>query len=94
MRLITAVIEPHKVDEVKEAVQGIGVRAMTVSDVRGFGRQAGHTETYRGAEHTVDLIPKVELEIVAERRRCQDREGGRGEDRDQRGRPGRAHPDG
>lgn len=66
MKLITAVIKPHKIDEVKEALQKIGVRGMTVSDVRGFGRQAGHTEMYRGAEYTVDFIPKVKLEIVAD----------------------------
>jgi nitrogen regulatory protein P-II 1 len=62
--LITAVIKPHSLDAVKEAVKGIGVAGITVSEVRGFGRQGGHTETYRGAEYQVDFVPKVKVEIV------------------------------
>lgn len=64
MKLITAIIKPHKLDEVKEALNAIGVQGMTVSDVRGYGRQKGHTEIYRGAEYTVDFVPKVKIEIV------------------------------
>jgi nitrogen regulatory protein P-II 1 len=62
--LITAVIKPHSLDAVKEAVKGAGVAGITVSEVRGFGRQGGHTETYRGAEYQVDFVPKVKIEIV------------------------------
>jgi nitrogen regulatory protein P-II 1 len=63
MKKIEAIIQPHKLDEVKEALIGIGVEGMTISEVRGHGRQKGHTETYRGAEYKVDLLPKVKLEI-------------------------------
>ncbi len=63
MKLITAVIKPFKLDEVREALAAIGVHGMTVTDVRGFGRQKGHTELYRGAEYVVDFLPKVKLEI-------------------------------
>jgi nitrogen regulatory protein P-II 1 len=63
MKKIEAIIQPHKLDEVKDALIGIGVEGITVSEVRGHGRQKGHTETYRGAEYTVDLLPKVKLEI-------------------------------
>jgi nitrogen regulatory protein P-II 1 len=63
MKKIEAIIQPHKLDEVKEALIGIGVQGITVSEVRGHGRQKGHTETYRGAEYTVDLLPKIKLEI-------------------------------
>ena len=63
MKLITAIIKPFKVDDVKDALKAAGVVGMTVSEVRGFGRQGGHTETYRGAEYTVDFIPKVKLEL-------------------------------
>src|SRR6478609_7564331 len=66
MKLITAVIKPFKLDEVKEALKGAGVQGLTVSEVQGFGRQAGHTEVYRGAEYTVDFVPKVRLEVVVE----------------------------
>ncbi len=66
MRLITAVIKPHRLDEVKEALQAFGVHGMTVTEASGYGRQRGHTEVYRGAEYTVDLVPKVRLEILAE----------------------------
>src|ERR1700730_2560053 len=65
MKKIEAVIQPHKLDEVKDALKAIGVDGMTISEVRGHGRQKGHTETYRGAEYTVDLLPKVKLEMVA-----------------------------
>ena len=64
MKLITAVIKPFKLDEVKDALKAAGVAGMTVSEVRGFGRQGGHTETYRGAEYQIDFVPKVVLEAV------------------------------
>lgn len=64
MKLITAVIKPHKVDEVIDALKTAGIQAVTATEVKGFGRQGGHTETYRGAEYTVDFTPKVKLEIV------------------------------
>ena len=66
MKLITAVIKPFKLDEVKEALKAAGVNGMTVSEVQGFGRQSGHTEVYRGAEYTVDFVPKIKLEILAD----------------------------
>ena len=66
MKLVTAIIKPHKLDEVKEALMGAGVAGLTVSEVRGYGRQRGHTEVYRGAEYTVEFIPKVKLEILAD----------------------------
>ena len=62
--LITAIIRPHALEGVKEAVQGIGINGMTISEVQGHGRQGGHTETYRGAEYTVDYVPKIRVEIV------------------------------
>ena len=65
MKLITAVIKPFKLDEVKEALKAAGIAGMTVGEVRGFGRQGGHTETYRGAEYRIDFVPKIRLEIVA-----------------------------
>jgi nitrogen regulatory protein P-II 1 len=64
MKLITAIIKPLKLEEVKAALQSAGVTGMTVSEASGFGRQGGHTEVYRGAEYTVDLIPKVRLEVL------------------------------
>jgi nitrogen regulatory protein P-II 1 len=64
MKKIEAVIQPHKLDEVKEALIGIGVSGMTISEVRGHGRQKGHTEVYRGAEYKVDLLPKVKIEMI------------------------------
>ena len=64
MRKIEAVIKPFKLDEVKEALHGIGIQGMTVTEVRGFGRQKGHTELYRGAEYVVDFLPKVKGEVV------------------------------
>src|SRR3954470_6033666 len=64
MRLITAIIKPFKLDDVKAALETLGVKGLTVSEVQGFGRQKGHTEVYRGAEYTVDLVPKVKIEIL------------------------------
>ena len=64
MKLVTAIIQPHRLDEVKKAVMAEGVKGMTVSQVNGYGRQRGHTEVYRGAEYTVDLLPKVKIELV------------------------------
>ena len=64
MKLITAIIKPFKLDAVKEALTTVGVEGMTVSEVKGFGRQKGHTEVYRGSEYTVDFLPKVKIEIV------------------------------
>jgi nitrogen regulatory protein PII len=66
MKLITAIVKPFKVDDVKDALKAIGVQGLTVSEARGFGRQGGHTETYRGAEYKIDLVPKVQIEIVAD----------------------------
>jgi len=66
MKLITAVIKPFKLDEVKEALKGAGVNGMTVTEVQGFGRQSGHTEVYRGAEYTVAFVPKIKLEVLAD----------------------------
>ena len=66
MKLIIAIIKPAKLDDIKAALQAAGVQGMTVSETKGFGRQRGHTEIYRGAEYTVDLIPKVRIEILAE----------------------------
>jgi nitrogen regulatory protein P-II 1 len=64
MKLITAVIKPHKLDDVKEALKAAGVQGMTVGEVRGFGRQGGHTETYRGAEYNIDFVPKIQVDVV------------------------------
>jgi nitrogen regulatory protein P-II 1 len=64
MKKIEAVIQPHKLDEVKDALTGIGVEGITVSEVRGHGRQKGHTEVYRGHEYKIDLLPKVKLEMI------------------------------
>ncbi|NJP65524.1 P-II family nitrogen regulator [Streptomyces spiramenti] len=66
MRLITAVIKPHRLDEVKAALQAFGVHGMTVTEASGYGRQRGHTEVYRGAEYTVDLVPKARLEVLVD----------------------------
>lgn len=66
MKLITAVIKPHRLDEVKEALRAFGVQGMTVTEASGYGRQRGHTEVYRGAEYTVDLVPKVRIEVLVE----------------------------
>lgn len=64
MQLVTAVIKPHMLDAVKDALNALGVQGMTVAEVKGFGRQGGHTETYRGAEYRVDFVPKLKLEVV------------------------------
>ncbi len=64
IKLVTAVIKPHMLESVKEGLQKAGVKGLTVTEVKGFGRQGGHTETYRGAEYTVDLIPKVKVEVI------------------------------
>jgi nitrogen regulatory protein P-II 2 len=64
MKFIVAILQPHKLDAVREALAAVGVQGLTVSEVRGFGRQKGHTEIYRGAEYTVDYVPKVKLEIA------------------------------
>jgi len=70
MKLITAILKPSKLDEVKDALQAVGVAGMTVSEASGFGRQRGHTEVYRGAEYTVDLVPKVRVEIIVDDKDC------------------------
>ena len=64
MKLVTAIIKPFKLDDVREALSGIGVQGITVTEVKGFGRQKGHTELYRGAEYVVDFLPKVKLEVA------------------------------
>lgn len=64
MKMLTAIIKPFKLDAVREALADMGVQGMTVTEVRGFGRQKGHTELYRGAEYTVDLLPKIKLEVA------------------------------
>lgn len=64
MKLVTALVKPHKLDEVKDALQDLGVQGLTVSEVRGYGRQRGHTEVYRGAEYTVEFVPKIKLEVL------------------------------
>jgi nitrogen regulatory protein P-II 1 len=64
MKLVTAVIKPHQLDSVKEALQAMGVSGMTVSEVQGYGRQKGHTEVYRGAEYTVEFLPKIRVDVL------------------------------
>ncbi|MHB8245263.1 MAG: P-II family nitrogen regulator [Acidimicrobiales bacterium] len=64
MKLVVAVVKPFKLDEVKEALKDLGIQGLTATESQGFGRQRGHTETYRGAEYTIDLVPKVRIEIV------------------------------
>jgi nitrogen regulatory protein P-II 1 len=64
LHLVTAIVKPHKLDAVKEALTGVGVTGMTVTEVKGFGRQGGHTETYRGAEYQIDFVPKVRVEVL------------------------------
>ncbi|WP_329567929.1 P-II family nitrogen regulator [Kitasatospora sp. NBC_01266] len=66
MKLITAVVKPHQLEPVKEALQSYGVQGLTVTEASGYGRQRGHTEVYRGAEYTVDLVPKVRIEVLVE----------------------------
>lgn len=64
MKLITAIIKPFKIDDVRDALAGIGIQGMTVTEVKGFGRQKGHTELYRGAEYSVDFMPKIKIEVA------------------------------
>ncbi|HEX9712679.1 MAG TPA: P-II family nitrogen regulator [Actinomycetota bacterium] len=66
MKLVTAIVKPFKLEDVKEALRGIGVQGMTVTETRGFGRQRGHTEIYRGAEYQVDFVPKVKVEVLCD----------------------------
>jgi len=66
VKLVTAIVKPFKLDDVKEALRSLGVAGMTVSEVQGFGRQRGHTEVYRGTEYTVDFVPKVRVEVLAD----------------------------
>ncbi len=66
MKKIEAIIKPFKLDEVKDALNGLGIKGMTVTEVKGYGRQKGHTEIYRGAEYVVDFIPKIKLEIIVQ----------------------------
>jgi nitrogen regulatory protein P-II 1 len=66
MKLITAIVKPFKVDDVKDALKGIGIQGMTVTEVRGFGRQGGHTETYRGSEYQIDFVPKIKIELIVD----------------------------
>ena len=66
MKLITAIVKPFKLDDVKEALKAAGVQGITVTEVKGFGRQGGHTETYRGTEYRLDFVPKVKIEIIVD----------------------------
>jgi nitrogen regulatory protein P-II 1 len=66
VKLITAIVKPHRIEEVKEALRDIGVNGLTTTDVEGFGRQRGHTEVYRGAEYQVDFVPKVKVEVLVD----------------------------
>jgi nitrogen regulatory protein PII len=66
MKLITAIVKPFKLDDVKEALKAAGVQGITVTEVKGFGRQGGHTETYRGSEYQIDFVPKMRIELVVE----------------------------
>ncbi|HEY8619829.1 MAG TPA: P-II family nitrogen regulator [Dermatophilaceae bacterium] len=66
MKLITAIVKPFKVGDVRDALQEIGVRGLTVSDAQGYGRQGGHTEVYRGAEYQIDVVPKIRMEVLAD----------------------------
>ena len=66
MKLVTAIVKPFKLDDVKDALKELGVQGITVSEVQGFGRQRGHTEVYRGAEYTVDFVPKVRVEVLVD----------------------------
>lgn len=66
MKLVTAIIKPHQLDDVKEALESFGITGMTVSEASGFGRQRGHSEVYRGAEYTVDFVPKLRVEVLVE----------------------------
>ncbi len=72
MKLVTAIIKPFKLDDIREALSEIGIQGMTVSEVKGFGRQKGHTELYRGAEYVVDFVPKIKVEIAVSADRVDD----------------------
>lgn len=72
MKLITAIIKPHKLDDVREALLECGITGMTVTEVKGFGRQKGHTELYRGAEYTVDFIPKMQIQLAVTDSECEE----------------------
>lgn len=72
MKLVVAVIKPFKLDAVKEVLKDVGVQGLTLTEVQGFGRQKGHTEVYRGAEYTIDLVPKVRIEVVVDDREVSD----------------------
>jgi nitrogen regulatory protein PII len=72
MKKIEAIIKPFKIDDVKEALHAIGIQGMTASEVKGFGRQKGHTEVYRGAEYVVDFLPKIKLEVVVANDKLED----------------------
>ena len=72
MKRIEAIIQPHKLEDVKEALKGIGIDGMTITEVRGHGRQKGHKEVYRGMEYQVDLLPKVKIEMVVSDARCEE----------------------
>ncbi|MEV7615201.1 P-II family nitrogen regulator [Streptomyces sp. NPDC089799] len=72
MKLITAIVKPHKLDEIKDALQRFGVEGLTVSEASGYGRQRGHTEVYRGAEYRIDLVPKVRIEVLVDDDAAQD----------------------
>ena len=72
MKLITAIIKPHQLDEVKEALEAFGIQGMTISEAQGYGRQRGHSEVYRGAEYTVDFVPKLRLELLVDDRDARD----------------------
>jgi nitrogen regulatory protein P-II 1 len=76
VKLVVAIVKPHKLDEVKEALRGLGVNGLTTSDVEGFGRQRGHTEVYRGAEYQVDFVPKVKVEVLVDDAQVDDVVGG------------------
>ena len=66
MQLVTAIVKPHMIDEAKDALKAAGVHGLTVSEVKGFGRQGGHTETYRGTEYTIEFVPKVRIEVIVD----------------------------
>ncbi len=86
MKLITAIIKPHQLDEVKEALEAYGISGMTISEASGYGRQRGHSEVYRGAEYTVDFVPKVRVEVLID-----DLDAGQRHRRRPQGRPDRPH---
>ena len=95
MKIVTAVIKPHKWEDVRAALEGVGITGMTVSEVSGYGRQKGHTEVYRGAEYDIALVPKVRLEIVlddADVEACHRGDRGRGRHRPHRRRQGLGLP--